>query len=437
MRDIKPAGNTHKARKLTGLKVDVANVHIPEDEAPAERRPLFANVELAKKHIKKKRVSMHLGRKERMILLALLGVAVLAGALAAFVFLPSATIALTLQTAPLLVDQKLVISSNASAMPNAIPGSPFVQEVSVQGSSPVTSTEFVGAKAKGTVQLINKTFDDQKIKEKSRLITKDGVLFYMTGSATIPAGDSGGVGSVNVQVEAAQAGPKGNITAQQLNFAALDASAQSLVYGQSQNTFAGGTGEEVKVIREIDIEQAKNSAGNQAKLEAEQTAKAQLQQGWVILEESWESKVTEFTPVGKVSDKVVIIPYNAKATARVMAYKEEVLITALQNALKSRLDENYMLFPGPLSYTKSVDAMDWEKGEVIMTARVTHTTIPAISLDTLRDKLAGRKKEEASAYLQGLPGVQFATIDLWPFWVQRIPEIQKRVNISIKSDRDI
>lgn len=431
MRDIKPT------KKLSGSKVDVANVHVPENEAPAERRPLFANVELAKKHIKKKRVSMRLGRKERMILLALLGVAVLAGALAAFVFLPSATIALTLQTAPLLVDQKLTISSNAAAASNAIPGSPFVQEVTVQGSSPVTSTEYVGTKAKGTVQLINKTFDDQKIKEKSRLMTKDSVLFYMLGSATIPAGDSGGVGSVNVQVEAAEAGPKGNITAQRLDFAALDASAQSLVYGQSQGTFTGGTGEEVKVIKEIDIEQAKTAAGTQAKLEAEQTARAQLQHGWVILEESWESKVTEFTPTGKIGDRIASIPYNAKATERVMTYKEEALITALHNALKSRLDENYMLFPGPLSYTKSVDAMDWEKGEVTMTARVTHTTVPAISIETLRDKLAGRKKEEASAYLQGLPGVQFATIDLWPFWVQRIPEIQKRVDISIKSDRDI
>nr|QBM02266.1 hypothetical protein [uncultured archaeon] len=439
-------------RRFTGSKVDITNVHVPRhlpadkaghaaekkevDVEAVESRPLFASVEL-KKHPKRKKTSMHLGRKERTILLSLLGVAIVATVLAGFIFLPSAKIALTLQTAPLLVDQKLTVSSNAAAIPNAIPGSPFIQELNVQGSSPVTSTEFVGSKAKGAVQLVNKTFDEQKIKEKSRLVTKDGTLFYMSGSANIPGGSSGGVGGVSVQVEAAEAGPKGNITAQRLDFAALDASAQTLVYGQSQGTFTGGTGDQVKVIKEADIEAAKTAAGVQAKIQAEQAARAQLQKGWVILEESWDSKVSEFTPTGKAGDKVDSIPYTAKVSVRVMAFKEEALTTALQNALKERLDENYMLFPGPLSYTKSVEAADWDKGEANITARVTHTTIPTLSIETLTDKLAGRKKAEAAAYLQGLPGVQFATIDLWPFWVQSIPEIQKRVDISIKSDREL
>lgn len=428
-------------RRFTGSKVDITNVHVPKQHVPEkkkeevalESRPLFASV----KHSKKKKPSMKLGRKERIILWSLLGLAIVAAILAAVIFLPSAKISLTVQTAPLLVDQKLTVSSNAAAIPNAIPGSPIVQEVIVQGSSPVTSTEFVGTKATGTVQLINKTFDEQKIKERSRLVTKDGILFYMTGSANIPGGSSGGVGGVNIQVEAAEAGPKGNITSQRLDFAALDKSAQALVYGQSQGTFTGGKGEEVKVIKEADIEQAKAAAGLEGKKQVEQAARAQLQKGWLILEESWDSKMVEFTPTGKVGDKVESIPYTAKMTVRVMAYKEEALTVALQNALKERLDENYMLFPGPLSYTKSVDAMNWEKGEISMTARVTHTTIPALSIDTLTDKLMGRKKAEAIAYLQGLPGVQFATIELWPFWVQSVPDIQKRVDIEIKSDREL
>ncbi len=422
-------------RRFTGSKVDITNVHVPKQHI--EHRPLFATVETKTKPPKRKKAPMHLGEKERTILLSLLGVAIIAAGLAAFIFLPSAKISLTLQTAPLLVDQKLTLSSNAAAIPNAIPANPFTQEVSVQGSSPVTSKEFVGTKAKGTVQLINKTFNEQKIKENSRLVTKDEVLFYMSQSAIIPAGSSGGVGSVSVQVEAAEAGPKGNITAQKLDFAALDASGKALVYGQSKNTFTGGTGDQVKVIKDVDLEQAKTAAGAQAKTQVEPAARAQLQKGWSILEESWDSKITEFIPTGKIGDKVDAIAYTAKATVRVMAYKEEALTNALQDTLKQRLDENYMLFPGPLSYTKSVDTTTWDTGEATITARVTHTTIPTISIDTLNDKLAGRKKEEAIAYLQGLPGVQFATIELWPFWVQSVPEIQKRVDIQIKSDRDL
>ncbi len=465
MRDIKPTGNIRKiprhsapeglppeaktlyekqakkssTRRFTESKVAVTNVHVPKQEEPlTEHRPLFAKVDISKKkHPRKKRLAMHLGRKERTILLSLLGVVVVMVGIALFIFLPKASIALTIKTAPLLIDQKLTIATNAASTANAVPGSVFTQAADVQGSSPVTSTEKIGTKAKGTVQLINKTFDVQKIKERSRLVTKDGILFYMVSSANIPEASPSGVSSVEVQVEAAEAGAQGNIAAQRLDFAALDSGGKQVVYGQSVGTFTGGSGEEVKVIQEADLEAAKVAAKAQAKTQVEEAAKGQLQKGWSILEESWDASITAFTPTGKVGDRADSIPYTASANVRVMAFQDSTLITGLENALKNALDKDYMLFPGPISYTKAVDATDWEKGQVSLTARVTHTTIPTFSLDTLKDKLAGRSKEEAMNYLLGLPGVQGAELNLWPFWVQSIPEIQKRIDIQLSSDRTL
>ncbi len=464
MRDIKPNGNTRKsprkkapddlppeakalyekhaetapARRFAGSKVPVTNVHVPKQSLPEKiaERPLFAKVDITKKaHPKKKRISMRLGTKERTILLSLLAIAAVTIGIAVFIFLPSANIALTIKTAPLLVDQKLTIATNIASIPNAIPGNVFSQKVELQGSSPVTSTEVVGTKAKGTIQLINKTFDDQKIKERSRLVTKDGVLFYMTKSATIPGANPSGVSSINVEVEAAESGVQGNIAPQKLSFAALDSSAQTVVYGQNTAALTGGTGEEVKVIKEADLEQAKIAASNQAKAQVADSANSQLQKGWSILEESWDTKLDVFTPTGKVGDRVETIPYTATGTVRVMSFKNEALMSTLETALRAELDRDYMLFPGPISYTKAVDKVNWENGQVAITTRVTHTTIPMFSLDTLKDKLSGRDKAEAINYLQGLPGIQNATIDLWPFWVQSVPEIQKRIDIKLSSDR--
>lgn len=426
-------------RRFAGSKVPITNVHVSKQTLPEKiaERPLFAHVDITKRahHKKKRRISMRLGRKERTILLSLLGVVLVTAGIAAFLFLPYASIALVVKTAPLLVDQKFVITTNTAATPDAVPGNIFSQQVSVSGSSPVTSTEVVGAKATGEVQLINKTFDEQKIKERSRLVTKDGVLFYMMKSATIPAASSSGVTSITVQVEAAESGEKGNIAPQTLNFAALDSSAQQVVYGQNATAFTGGKGEEVKVIKETDIEQAKAAAGAQAKAQVSAAAQAQIQKGWSILEESWETKLDEFTPNGKVGDRVDTISYTGSGTVRVIAFQEGTLMTTLENTLKAALDKDYMLFPGEISYTKSVDKADFDAGQVAITARVTHTTIPMFSLDTLKDKIAGRSKTEVINYLQGLPGIQNANIDTWPFWVQSVPEIQKRIDIHISSDR--
>jgi hypothetical protein len=120
---------------------------------------------------------------------------------------------------------------------------------------------------------------------------------------------------------------------------------------------------------------------------------------------------------------------------RVLGYEEKVLEERLRKALNENLTREYMLFPGPLSHTATVEKIDWETGEGIVNVRVTHTTIPQLSVEALRDKLAGRTKEEATKYLQGLPSVQSVDIKLSPFWVQSIPRIHSRVNIDLQSDR--
>ena len=71
----------------------------------------------------------------------------------------------------------------------------------------------------------------------------------------------------------------------------------------------------------------------------------------------------------------------------------------LKDSLTAHMDEQYMLFPGPISYTKTVNNIDWDKSEVAISVRVTHTTIPKFSLDTLKGKLVGRQKNEAQQYL--------------------------------------
>ena len=94
-----------------------------------------------------------------------------------------------------------------------------------------------------------------------------------------------------------------------------------------------------------------------------------------------------------------------------------------------------MLFPGPSSFTKSVDSVDWESERATVDVRVTHTTIPEFSIDTLQEKLAGRSKEEAENYLRGLPGIQSASVEISPFWASRISQLEKRIIIDIQPDR--
>lgn len=381
------------------------------------------------------RPRMRIGHRERLIVSALLALVIVAGLLAVLLFLPKAEIALALRTAPLLVDEKLVVSAQPVSDNVTIPGSAFFREVDVTGSSPVTSTEVVGEKAQGTVVIVNRTVEEQKIKVQSRLITEDNTLFYMQTDATVPAASSA-PGRVTVPVLAAEAGEKGNIEAQELNFAALDEASQSLVYAEATAPLTGGSGDSVPAVAEADLTAARKAAQQTAQAQVEQQVRAELPQNWAILEESWTVELPSFESTAEIGAREETIPYSARAVVRVMGFEQASLEAHLREALERRLEQDYMLFPGPISFSKHVEDVTWEEGRATIAVRVTHTTIPRFSLESLRSKIAGYPENEAKQYLEGLPGVQSVALRLTPFWASSIPRLERRIIIEPQAERE-
>jgi hypothetical protein len=424
----RPAIPHHRARatRLTGSAVPVTNIPAPEPRpaAAAPKRPLFY-----RRQVGRTRTAWRVGHKERLVLLAVFGLVLVAAALAAFIFLPKAEIKLILRTAPLLVDEQLTIRAANTEGPNIVPGAVFFREIQTEGESPVTSTEVIGTKATGTVRIVNKTVDQQGIKENSRLVTADGVLFYMQNQAVVPPN-----GAVTVPVVAAESGEAGNIKPQRLSFAALPAGTSTLLYAEATQTFTGGSGQTVTVVKDVDLEEAKKTATDTIREQAQKEISSELPAGWQLLNESWSVEPQSFDTPVKVGDRVSGIKYTARIVARVLGYEQKKLEAELEEALNQRLDKEYMLFPGSINATYKVDKVDWAQAEGLISARVTHTTIPRFSVEALRDKLAGRSQLEAKKYLEGLPGIRTADISLSPFWVNTIPRIERRVTIDLVSE---
>lgn len=391
---------------------------------PTQARPLFY-----KKTVKTN--SVRLGYRERKLLLGFFALASIVAILAATIFLPAATIHLTLRTSPLLVDQELTIAKTQSQAGTVISGAGFFREVAVEGDQMVTSTELVGAKAHGTVQLVNHTNSEQKIKEQSRLVTSDNRLFYMKTATFVPPNSRAAVA-----VEAAEAGEAGNIKPQRMTFAALPSDAQSVLYAEATQALTGGSGQTVTVVKDVDLAEAKKTAEQQARRQVELEIRKEVEQtnGWKVLDESWNSEVKSFEPNAKIDDRKSKIHYKARVGVHALGYEEKALSALLEKLLTDKLDKEYMLFPGRISHTVTVEKVDWEKNEATIRVRVTHTTIPRFSVDALKDKLAGRSAAEAQDYLKGLAGVKKVTMNLTPFWVRSIPRIQNRITIDLQSE---
>lgn len=420
-----PLGRPLKDDWMTGDKVPVARVNA-ENDIKSEK-PIDKTIRSKRQHSRK---GFSIGYKERVIVVIIVCLALISGILASVIFLPNANIKLVLRTAPLLVDEHITLQANGDNE-STLPGTAFFREVSVEGETPVESKEMIGEKASGSVDLINKTTQEQKIKDQSRLITKDGQLFYMQRSMTIPAGPS----RISVPIIADKAGEDGNLSPQKLDFAGLDEGSRQLVYGEVTTPLKGGSGEEVLVVKDDDIERARAQAGKEARAQVEEDIRGELPDGWAFVDESWNNELVSFESSAKVGERQPTIPYKARIIVRVFGFENEALTNHLKSSLEQRMDKDYMLFPGPITYTKKVESVNWEEATADLNVRVTHTTMPQIALDTLKEKIMGRSETEAKQYLSGLPGVRSVKLNLWPFWVQSVPRISGRILIDLESER--
>ena len=423
-----------KTMDLSGKSVPLAKIRteelaqpstVTEEATQAERRPLFAAAPLAKKQ----RVWM--GQSERKIMLGLIGLVMIAGLISSIIFLPTAAIDLKLRTAPLLADEEVLIGQ-ANNNDQIIPGTSFYREIAVRGNWQVQNREIIGSKSSGVVDIVNNTGTEQKIKEQSRLETKDGRLFYMQKHAMVPPN-----GRVPVEVLAAEEGEEGNIERQRLDFVAFDEASQQVVWAEAKQSFSGGSGEAVAVVGKEDLAAASKEAGNQARQQATQQIKDELPEGWELLEESWNTEVVNFTSTSQEGDKVPAMDYQGQIVVRVIGFEKALFEMRMKEKLEGRLDKDYMLFPGPISFTVSVKDINWDEAQATVAVRVTHSTVPNLAVETLRQKLAGRSMTEAREYLEGLPGVRSTEIKLWPFWVKSIPRIERRVDIQLESEKKI
>lgn len=422
-----------KVMDMHGKIVPIAKVKTEDSEQPeqayeevkqAEKRPLFAKATLpAKRHV-------WMGKVERKVMVILIGLVIIAGFISSLIFLPTAKITLKLRTAPLLADEEVIIGQiNDSGV---IPGTSFYREIAINGNKQVQNKEIIGNKSRGVVEIVNNTSSEQKIKEQSRLETQGKTLFYMQKHAIVPPN-----GRVQVEVEAAEEGELGNIEPQRLDFVAFDDQSKQVVWAQAKQPISGGSGEAIAVVSATDLEAAKQEASNQAKQQAEQQIKNELPEGWERLEESWHTEVLKFESTSKEGDKVPVMDYQAQVVVRVMGFEKSTFEEEMRKKLASRLDKDYMLFPGPISFVLTVKEINWDDAQAKVAVRVTHSTVPNLAIDTLRQKLAGRSVEEAREYLEGLAGVRSTEMELWPWWVKSIPRIEKRVNIELESEKKI
>jgi hypothetical protein len=265
---------------------------------------------------------------------------------------------------------------NATAMisadPKAVEGSkPLLAtrqvetEVSAEQDFPATgTTQVTDAKSSGTVTITNGTSRPYTFVATTRLLSKDGVLFRLRDSATIPAR-----GTVDAEVIADQAGAQGDIGATTFIFPGLTAALQEQITAESATSMTGGSGTAVAASAE-DIAAAKAALEGKLRKDASDNFSAMLVAGERLIPELVSSEEIEVKmPKEGAPGKTFSI--SLKLRFRALLIPEAKFSELLEAKLSETAADGAAADLGPITYTVNAYDIASQTAEVRADAQVT------------------------------------------------------------------
>lgn len=439
--DILPKTRTEREIKITDKEKgkEKAESKATEEEKAEVKITEYAEVE--SKHKKRPRKTT---RKGRLFITSIVILTLSCGAWLALTKLPKATIEITLKKTSVSFNEIIEISSKIttpdteSSQKIILPGELISAEQNMLMEFPAGKREKIERKSSGTIILYNSFSSSQQVLvESTRLESPDGKIFRLNSRTVVPgaAVKDGKIipSKIEVGVTADKAGEEYDI---QPVFGwripgFKGTSKYSGFYAENVQSMKGGFVGEMWVPTDDDK--------TKAETEIENALRDSLETRMFVLLSSKEFKILReavlFTVTKKEMQEIEKEPQKfgiyAEAETKKIIFSEEMLKDALTQRQKDKISRDNAK---PIEFNLSYETLDVNFTEAKITVKVTGNAVftTNLSADKLAEELRGQDESLLRQTIFSLPGLENASISLWPFWVKNVPNNMGRIKISIQ-----
>ena len=382
-----------------------------------------------------------IGATPVLVGVAVLALALVVGAVAAFLLLPSATVASTPRQETIGPVPFQVIASTTATEPDAqagvVPAATVPIEVQAADTFPTTGKRVEEAAAKGSVRFDN--FDPtsrNSIAKGAIVSTGSGVRFATDRAITVPAaklvfGQDTTIipSSVVVEVTAINAGPEGNVEANTITTVPRGEEPLFLQVNNPDPT-AGGTRTEFSRVTQADVDAAVTALTGQLDAAfADRLDDPDLSgDGKTVFPETATRGEPAFSQDldALVGQEVETFGLSATLSGSVTAVDAAPVRLIAEALLASKVEDGYRLVDE--SSVITVDPAVVSGGTISFPVIVTARQVRELDPVAIEAEILGRPLAEARALLEA-----YGDIDLvvWPDWVGTIPTIDARVEVTV------
>jgi Baseplate J-like protein len=377
-------------------------------------------------------------RTPLLVALALVALAVLVGAVAAFVLLPAATIAVIPKPEPISVELTVTADPAATAVDPANATVPAMQiHVPVEASQTFTTTgvHVDQAPATGEVTFSNYNFlNANNVPAGSAVSTEGGIRFKTLAAITIPPGTFVLPNVVpakrTVKVQAVKPGPEGNVPANAIRVVPQGENPDFLKVTNDQPT-TGGVRTQTPEVSQAEVDKAMATLRTQldkAFADAVSSGAGAPAGATIFPRTAALGDVTpSVDPKTLVGQAIESYDLTLAANGTVIAVDPSPIRALAASQLDSKVGSDHKLVADSVTVDVGEGTVD-ETGAVTFDATAHGLRIATLDPATLRSLVKGKTASEAKAALARYGDVR---VDIWPSWASTVTSIDARLNVTV------
>ena len=431
VRDILPRKEEVSFKKETEKKPE-------EKKLFTEEKKLFTEEEKLPAVHKK-------GRWLPSLVCALLLVILTGGVVFSLIWLPKANIIIIPASEEIEFSGKFTVKAGGELDCKAkiIPGTLIEKEKETEKSFSATGKEKKVEKAKGKITIYNEDSYSHRFVPNTRFESQDGKVFKSQEWVNIPAGSKEDPGTVEIEVVASEAGEEYNIGPTSFTIPGLEGmNIYELVYAKSTEAMKGGFMGETEVVAAGDMREAKEEMKKLEENLANEIKNEILEEispGLQFLSGSISVAKEGITFDKNTGDIGKTFLGKVKVTAKLLNFSEndvqEIVADIIAGRVKDNVEFEEVISTQEIQY--KVLQSDIEKGIAEISFEGKEKVAWRIDMSEIKKEVSGLEGVNFGDYIkEKMKGkVKNGYLELWPFWVNKVPEREDRIFIEIQYEQ--
>ena len=191
----------------------------------------------------------------------------------------------------------------------------------------------------------------------------------------------------------------------------------------------------VAQVTEADLENAEKALLDSLKKETKKALLLKAEPEYALLERTLKQETIESSSSIQAETEAERFNYKVKLNTKALAFKKQELRDFVKDTISSQIPEDKRLHNESIQTSYSIQTINSEANKVNLSLDFSANIYPALDILAFKGALSDKLFNEAKKLLENQDGIASFQIELWPFWLKKIPKDTERINIEIKLKR--